>query len=554
MARSISRFDRFVPKSDVKWLTHEQRASHRKTIGVLQTILNKLERREQLTEPEEALVFQLCQSHSFDTRVNAAVEMLDKTEENYYGMLARMGPHDLTAYHEFMNPHEPPAPHHAWLCDHLMKVESGEIQLLAVAMPPGSAKSTYASRSFAQWYMGRNPDKRVLATGHSQKFAEDEFSKPNRNAMNTEEYRKVFEDVFVSQTEKSASFWRLSGGWRGLYTVRGALAGVSGVRANLLLGDDFYKHAQDALSQVVNDSIWRWFSTDLMSRRLPAAPIVLVNTRWTSHDVVGQLEQKNKDEPQSIPQPAVFLNISAQAGDNDILGREEGEWLWEDFYGAQHYETLRATMPPGLWSALYLGKPMDQQGDFVSEEDFQRFETIPVNKEGEKIQYTRCIMSVDTSQKSNERSDYCAIGIFRKRIDGVHCLVDVWRGKKPLEQIIRIMKRLMEAWGVHACIIEDAGMGSQILENYAGKLPAALIPYLPGPRSSKDFRFDAAAPWITAGKIQFPKQAPWLTDFINELVAYPNGENDDQVDMLSQYCDNQVKIRSGGVKKLRMGG
>ena len=31
-----------------------------------------------------------------------------------------------------------------------------------------------------------------------------------------------------------------------------------------------------------------------------------------------------------------------------------------------------------------------------------------------------------------------------------------------------------------------------------------------------------------------PESAPWLKDFQNELLAFPNGRHDDQVDSLAQ--------------------
>ena len=32
-----------------------------------------------------------------------------------------------------------------------------------------------------------------------------------------------------------------------------------------------------------------------------------------------------------------------------------------------------------------------------------------------------------------------------------------------------------------------------------------------------------------------PKDAPWLAEFVSELLGFPNAKHDDQVDSLSQY-------------------
>ena len=40
-----------------------------------------------------------------------------------------------------------------------------------------------------------------------------------------------------------------------------------------------------------------------------------------------------------------------------------------------------------------------------------------------------------------------------------------------------------------------------------------------------------------SGNIWLPKEAPWLADFQSELLAFPNGKYDDQVDALLPLLD-----------------
>lgn len=553
------RLGRFKPKEEIEWLSHDDRARHRKTISILTDLSLKLEKAPaSITDAQRALLRNLTKSDERETQLNASWDMLEQTENAYMLKLAAMGPHDLTAFHEVMNPHEPPAFHHRWMCEWLMKAEAGELMTLIISLPPGAAKSTYGSRSFVQWYMGRNPDKRFLAAGHSQKWAEDEFSKPNRNMIDSEAYRLMFPDVFLNPFEKSASFWRLEG-WRGSYTCRGAGSGVSGVRANIIGADDLFRKAEDALSETIRENVWRWWTADLMSRRLPGAPQILIMTRWHSDDPAGKIEKLSKENPRAIPQPCKIINIPAEALIDDPLGREEGEWLWckdtqsDGFYSAEHYETLRATMPAGLWSALYLGVPLDTQGEHVSEDDFQRYKKPPMNKKNAPIEWIRTVMSVDTAAKGKERSDNTAIQVYRVGVDGFHYMVDSWAGKKTYDDVVTTMVRMMRSWKVTYCIVEDAGMGMQILENYAGKMPAPLVAYTPSGKGSKEFRFDNAVVWIKTGRVLFPEQGPWIVDTINEMVAFPNGQYKDRCDAFSQYCDHEMKSHIGGTKRLKMG-
>jgi hypothetical protein len=477
---------RFKPVSEITWLNTEDRTRHRTTIRLLTEMAMALEGGEPLTPPQKALVYSVTQSDNIETQINAAWNMLDQTELEYTKKLADMAPHDLSAFHELMNKGQVPAKHQIIVCNELMKVARGETGTLLLAMPRGTAKTSLASKSFGQWYMGLNPDHRVLAVGHGQKWIDNEISKPNRSAIVSEEYQLAFPDVTLSDKEGAADFWRLQD-WKGSYTSRGALAGILGVRSNLVLADDLFKTPQDALSEVVREGHWNWFSAAVMPTRLPNAPLVMVNTLWHSDDVMSRVIRLARENPLTFPQPIVIINIPCQCynEDTDPLNRKLGEWIWPEFYPAIHWEGLRNTMPPTLWSAQMQGIPLDQQGEFIAEDDFKRFDQMPTNKEGEPIQFTKTVMSVDTPLKGTERSDYTAICIFRRHVDGSHYMVDAWRGKKKMEEVIRVMSRLMTTWGVQYCLVEDSAMGAQILENYGNKMPCPLQAMPPSPQSSK---------------------------------------------------------------------
>jgi len=52
---------------------------------------------------------------------------------------------------------------------------------------------------------------------------------------------------------------------------------------------------------------------------------------------------------------------------------------------------------------------------------------------------------------------------------------------------------------------------------------------------SKLIRLNDVSGMIEAGKILTPKVAPWLTDFYTNLISFPYGVRDDDVDALSQF-------------------
>ncbi|KAB2877558.1 MAG: phage terminase large subunit [Albidovulum sp.] len=85
-------------------------------------------------------------------------------------------------------------------------------------------------------------------------------------------------------------------------------------------------------------------------------------------------------------------------------------------------------------------------------------------------------------------------------------------------------------------LIEDAGPGQQLLQDLQRDRPPGMIrPIGRKPDASKADRMAAQSAKIEAGHVFLLKDAPWLPDFLNEVLAFPFGRHDDQVDALSQF-------------------
>ena len=55
------------------------------------------------------------------------------------------------------------------------------------------------------------------------------------------------------------------------------------------------------------------------------------------------------------------------------------------------------------------------------------------------------------------------------------------------------------------------------------------------PKGDKITRMSAQSAKIEAGQVWLPQSAPWLQDFLAEMLAFPGGRYDDQVDSFSQF-------------------
>jgi predicted phage terminase large subunit-like protein len=85
---------------------------------------------------------------------------------------------------------------------------------------------------------------------------------------------------------------------------------------------------------------------------------------------------------------------------------------------------------------------------------------------------------------------------------------------------------------IDATVTEKTDIGHAILQEM--RRSSKVRPILQEVRCDKEARFLAQTPKFEAGRILFPREAPWLAELVRELVEFPNGAHDDQVDSISQ--------------------
>ncbi len=101
-----------------------------------------------------------------------------------------------------------------------------------------------------------------------------------------------------------------------------------------------------------------------------------------------------------------------------------------------------------------------------------------------------------------------------------------------------------------AILIEDTGSGTPLIQDL--RCEGAITPIGITPESDKVTRILAPSAKIEAGYVLLPGRAPWLQDFQTEILQFPRGRHDDQVDSLSQFLLRVTKPRHYGPQNLSL--
>jgi predicted phage terminase large subunit-like protein len=407
----------------------------------------------------------------------------------------------------------------------LERCRQREIRRLIVTLPPRSLKSICASVAFPAFALGHDPRLRIVCASYSQDLAA-KHARDFRTILGSAWYRRLFPHTRIDHHKNTeGEIQTTAQGYRLSTSVGGTLTGRGG---NLILIDDPMKPAE-RMSEVKRAAVAEWYDSTLTSRLdcKTQDAIVLIMQRLHVDDLVGHV--LDKDETWT------HLNLPAIAeedeeiplGDGHAYRRRAGELLHPEREPREVLEELRAAMGSQAFSAQYQQAPVPAGGALIKGDWFRTYGRAPDRARGERV-----IQSWDTATKAGTTNDYsvCTTWLMRGK---EYYLLDVLRKRLEYPDLRRTILSHAAAHLATAVLIEDAGTGAPLIQDLRREGKLRPIPIRP--EHDKIVRLEAQSAVIEAGHVLLPKNAPWLDDFRAEILAFPYGRYDDQVDSLSQF-------------------
>lgn len=432
---------------------------------------------------------------------------------------------------EFYPDNVTPAKHHRLINDALMRVERGEIRRLMIFMPPGSAKSTYATVAFPTWYMGKNRGKNIICASYGSDLA-SKFGRRCRQITRSKQFVDLFDCQLVADN-RAANDWSLTNA--STYMAGGLMAGITGNRADGVVIDDPLKGRQAADSPTIRNTVWEEYKSSVRTRLKPNGFIVIIQTRWHEDDPSGRILPANWNGESGWVTARdgerwYVICLQAQCErDDDPLGRQRGEWLWTEWFTPEHWAQERISQGERNWSALYQQRPTPSEGGI--------FKRAWVKRYGTPAAVGQLILSIDTGNKPGELNDPSVIGAWRITREGDYQLLHVWRERVDFPTLKRTVKSSALTWRPDGILIEDKASGTQLIQELRNDpdFKFSVIAFDPTPHGDKVMRANDVSPVVESGRLFLPEEAAWLIDFEAELFAFPLATTKDQVDMLSQF-------------------
>ncbi|MBV9756364.1 MAG: phage terminase large subunit [Alphaproteobacteria bacterium] len=429
-----------------------------------------------------------------------------------------------------------PSEHHLLMIAKLALVASGTIDRLMLLMPPGAAKSTYASVLFPVWWFTRHPKSTIVAAAHTARLAAH-FGRRARNLA--AEYSAQLGYRLV-RDERAAAGWSTDQG--GSYYATGIGGTLIGRRADLVLVDDPVKSQRQAYSFAAREHIWDWFRSDLASRLKPGGRIVLIMTRWHQDDLGGRLlaEQLAGGDTWDC------LRLPALAEEEDPLGRPRGAPLWPEWEDAAALARKRATVGERVWAALYQQSPRPLEGLLFKTQAIATIAGLPESDDTNVVVGRPAVVRAwdlaATSEAERNDPDWTVGLRLRRDASGRFVVEDIIRFRSDPDQMEATILATARADGrcVSIAIPQDPGQAGKYQARQLVRQLAGYHIIATRESGSKVTRALPVASQVAATNLVI-LDAPWNRAFLEELRDFPYGSKDDQVDALARAFAHLVE-------------
>jgi predicted phage terminase large subunit-like protein len=420
----------------------------------------------------------------------------------------------LQKYIEYLAICPAPSRHHRLLIEKLELIVSGELKRLMVWMPPGSAKSTYASILFPPYYMGRNPTASILGVSNTTELAE-RFSRRARNIVSSPRYSNIF-GFGCNEDNKAAGSWENQKG--GEFFAAGIGSAIAGRRAGLGLIDDPVKSREEADSERVREKHWDWYLNDFLTRLLPNAPQIIIQTRWHEDDLSGRILEREANRWAVLKLPMESVGV-------DPLGRKPGERLWPEWFTDDQVQT--AKLDTRAWNALYQQDPAPEDGEYFKRDWFNTYDRPPAGMH---------LYGASDYAVTEGMGDYSEHGIFGLDWNGDLYLIDWWRGQTTADVWIERQCDLIATYSPLIWFGEKGVIRNSIEPSLKRRMiersTRCRLEWLPSV-TDKSVRARPFQSRAAMGNVFIPKSASWVSELMGQLMKFPAGKYDDGVDVCS---------------------
>ncbi|OWK46609.1 phage terminase large subunit [Fimbriiglobus ruber] len=379
----------------------------------------------------------------------------------------------------------------------------------------------------------------MLTVSHGERLAMRDAA-ATRDLINHPLYQQYFGGLYTLTADQNA---------KGFYTTNkmgsrlalGVQSNVSGQNADMILADDILDYDK-AKSEVERQNV-KDFWTGTLTQRLAIGNnkdrILLIGHRVHEDDVFNLVYDTfgNSGEWTYLVLPAEG-NPTVTNSYHNAIGwkdkREEGELLNEERFPREVLDNKKKEMRH-KYQCLFNQDPAPSGGDLFKPQWFRHYteDATHYNLGGKLVEKSKAwrFATVDTAVTVAAHSDYTVCQVWSV-IGQDMVLVHQLRKRLDGNRLIPALNEVYQSYQPQFLVIESEFVG-KFVQDQLKALNVPVKSFRTSGQGGKETRAVAAEIRVEAGRVWFPSNQPWVSELERELLSFPHGKHDDQVDALA---------------------
>lgn len=398
-----------------------------------------------------------------------------------------------------------------------------KLEDLIINIPPGTSKSTICSVLFMPWVWTRMPSARAICGSYTHTLALD-LSRKARDVVRHPDYQSAFPHIKLRDDQDTKTYFMNTLGGARFSASSGS--NVTGMHGHFIIIDDPI-NPEAAYSEVEIANINRWVGTTVPSRKVnkKTATSFLIMQRLHQNDPTGHLLKKAKAKVAHICLPSEL---------SDKVQPVACRKMYKD----------------GLLDPVRLDKEAlaEARADLGNYGYAAQFEQHPIPQDGGMFKIGKIIIGTPPRKfakvyrfwdKAGTHNAGCftvgvKMGVVYEEKLPFFWVLDVRRGQWAPNERETIIKQTAMADGYGVLIGLEQEPGSAGVESTQATMRrlAGFRVRADKPTGDKVLRAEAFAVQVDAGAVRLA-QAPWNSEYLEELEYFPFSTYKDQVDASS---------------------
>ena len=442
--------------------------------------------------------------------------------------------------------------HHKYICD-LLQAEAERIIEgipktdgdIIINVPFRSTKSIICTVLFPVWCWIKDPTLRLITASYSGALSVEHAVK-SRDVIESPWFKELWGDIFVMKSDQNvkSKYENDKTGSRRATSVGGTLTGQGG---NINIVDDPL-NPLEATSEIARSKANYWYDNTFYSRlNDPEVDVrIVIMQRLHEKDLTGHLLKNGKYRHICIPAEKASHIQPRELADNYV-----DNLFWPGRFSKKILDDYKSVLGSYGYAGQMQQLPAPAEGGIIKKAWFQKIafsDFVALKKEGDPTPVWDFYL--DTAYTKNTENDPTALLACTYYKENLY----IKRVKQAWLEFPELMKETQSFalsngyTGNSRIYVEPAASGKSLVQQLRNGTGLNVIEYKP-PDKDKVTRANTATPFMEAMRL-FIIEDDWNESLIHECVSFPNGEHDDQVDVLvmaiNKYANRKASLLAFG--------